>query len=76
MLNIDESTDVLLETAREYGSGNALPGDVVAAAYRLAASKLHDHGSHLHAQDLERAADQAESSARLGRGLPRGARSS
>lgn len=55
-----ETTEILLETAREYGSGNARPGDVVAAAYRLAAAKLVVHGMHDTAKDFERAAAQAE----------------
>jgi hypothetical protein len=54
------ATEILLATAREYGSSNARSGDVVAAAYRLAATKLREHGSDLHARDLERAAAQAE----------------
>ena len=55
-----ETTEILLQTAREYGSGNARSGDVVAAAYRLAANKLREHGSREYANELERAAAQAE----------------
>ena len=55
-----DATDTLLSTAREYGHGNTRGGDVVAAAYRLAAAKLRENGSDSHAKDLERAADQAE----------------
>ncbi len=55
-----DATDSLLATAREYGHGNSRGGDVVAAAYRLAAAKLRENGSDSHAKDLERAADQAE----------------
>ena len=60
MHEIQDAADTLLQTAREYGSGNARGGDVVAAAYRLAATKLRLNGSHDHAKDLERAAAQAE----------------
>ena len=60
MHEIHNATETLLQTAREYGSSNARPGDVVAAAYRLAATKLREHGCHDSAKDLERAADQAE----------------
>ena len=55
-----EATEELLLTAREYGSSNATGGDVVAAAYRLAAQKLREHGMHGTAKELERAAAQAE----------------
>lgn len=55
-----DATDTLLSTAREYGHGSSRGGDVVAAAYRLAAAKLREDGSDAHAKDLERAADQAE----------------
>jgi len=54
------ATKILLAAAREYDSSHARGGDVVAAAYRLAATKLREHGSDLHAQNLERAAAQAE----------------
>jgi hypothetical protein len=60
MHEIHHATETLLQTAREYGSSNALPGDVVAAAYRLAATKLREHGMNDTAKDLERAAVQAE----------------
>lgn len=59
-IHVHEAADIMLQTAREYGSGNALPGDVIAATYRLATAKLRQHGSELHANDLERAATQAE----------------
>lgn len=52
--------DELLLTAREFGSGNARQGDVIAAAYRLAATKLREAGAEQHAQDLESAAEKAE----------------
>lgn len=52
--------DDLLQTAREFGSGNARAGDVAAAAYRLAAAKLRAWGWEKHVTDLERAAEQAE----------------
>jgi hypothetical protein len=52
--------DELLLTAREFGSGNARQGDVIAAAYRLAATKLREAGAEQHAQDLESAAEEAE----------------
>jgi CO/xanthine dehydrogenase Mo-binding subunit len=55
-----DATDTLLSTAREYGHGSSRGGDVVAAAYRLAAAKLRENGSDSHAKDLERAAEQAE----------------
>lgn len=58
--DMHEATDSLLQTAREYGSGNSRSGDVVAAAYRLAATKLREHGMHDTAKDLESAAVQAE----------------
>ena len=54
------ASEILLATAREYGSSNAKGGDVIAAAYRLAATKLREHGSDLHAKQLEHAAEQAE----------------
>lgn len=61
MHDIWHATEILLATAREYGSSsNARGGNVVAAAYRLAATKLREHGSEIHAKDLERAAEQAE----------------
>ena len=59
-MDMHEATEILLQTAREYGSGNSRSGDVVAAAYRLAATKLHEHGMHDTAKDLERAAEKAE----------------
>ena len=52
--------DELLLTAREFGCGNARGGDVIAAAYRLAAIKLRQAGAEQHAQDLESAAEKAE----------------
>jgi len=55
----DELPDELLLTAREFGSGNARRGDVIAAAYRLAATKLREAGAEQHAQDLESAAANA-----------------
>ena len=62
MHNMHEATEELLVTAREYGSSNATGGDVVAAAYRLAAVKLREHGMNDTAKDFERAAAQAEKS--------------
>lgn len=59
-MDMHEATNILLETAREYGSSNARSGDVVAAAYRLAAAKLVEHGMHDTAKDFERAAELAE----------------
>lgn len=60
MHDMHEATEVLLLTAREYGSSNATGGDVVAAAYRLAATKLREHGMNDTAKEFERAAEQAE----------------
>jgi hypothetical protein len=60
MHDLHEATEILLVTSREYGSSNARSGDVVAAAYRLAAVKLREHGNLDAAKDLDRAADQAE----------------
>ncbi len=60
MHEIHNATEILLQTAREYGSSNARSGDVVAAAYRLVAAKLHEHGYQDLVKDLERAATQAE----------------
>ena len=60
MHDMHEATEILLQTAREYGSSNAREGDVVAAAYRLAAVKLREHGMNDTAKDFERAAVQAE----------------
>ena len=54
------STEILLKTAQSYGKGVAGDGNVVAAAYRLAAAKLRDQGAYDHAKDLDRAANQAE----------------
>lgn len=54
------ATEILIATAREYGSSNARPGDVVAAAYRLVATKVREHGYADLAKDLERFAAQAE----------------
>lgn len=75
MMDLHTRTEILLDTAREYGTRNAYnarSGNVVAAAYRLAATKLHEQGSHQHAQDLELVADQAETIARLEcGGIPR-----
>jgi ribA/ribD-fused uncharacterized protein len=51
----DDATDALLQTAREFGWGNARPGDVIAAAYRLAAAKLRENGNDQLAGDLEAA---------------------
>ena len=56
----ESEPDELLLTAREFGSGNARRGDVIAAAYRLAATKLREAGAEQHAQDLESAAEEAE----------------
>jgi hypothetical protein len=56
----DDATDALLQTARELGWGNARPGDVIAAAYRLAAAKLREDGSAQQAESLEAFAVQAE----------------
>lgn len=58
--DMHEATEILLQTAREYGSSNALGGDVVAAAYRLVATKLREHGYQDLVKDLERFAAQAE----------------
>ena len=58
--NMHEATEELLVTAREYGSSNATGGDVVAAAYRLAAVKLREHGMNATALEFEHAAEQAE----------------
>lgn len=71
MMNTHQTTEILLAAALAYANSNDHPGYVVAAAYRLAAAKLHENGSLLYAQDLERVADQAESEARLARGIPR-----
>jgi hypothetical protein len=60
MHEIHDATEILLQTAREYGSSNARGGDVVAAAYRLAAVKLREHGMNDTAKNFERAAEQAE----------------
>jgi hypothetical protein len=57
---ITDEPDKLLQTAREFGNGNARESDVAAAAYRLAASKLRAWGVESHAKDLENAAEQAE----------------
>ena len=59
-MEMHEAPEILLQTAREYGSGNALGGDVVAAAYRLVATKLRSEGYQDLVKDLERAAAQAE----------------
>lgn len=59
-MNTHDATDILLQTAREYGSSNARPGDVVAASYRLSAAKLREHGMYGTAKDLEDAAELAE----------------
>ena len=60
----ESEPDALLLTAREFGSGNARRGDVIAAAYRLTATKLREASNapttEQYAQDLERAAEQAE----------------
>ena len=60
MHDMHEATEELLVTAREYGSSNATGGDVVAAAYRLAAVKLREHGMNDTAKEFERAAEVAE----------------
>ena len=60
MHDMHEATEILLQTAREYGRDNTHGGDVVAAAYRLAATKLREHGMHDTAKDFESAAVQAE----------------
>lgn len=57
------ATEVLLAAAREYGSVNARyarSGSVVAAAYRLAATRLRERGLVDAAGDLERCAARAE----------------
>lgn len=58
--SIHDATEELLVTAREYASSNARAGDVVAAAYRLSAVKLREHGMLDTAKEFERAAEQAE----------------
>lgn len=58
--DINEATEILLITAREYGSGNSLAGDVVAAAYRLVAVKIRENGYAELASKLEFAAGNAE----------------
>ena len=58
--DMHEATEILLQTAREYGSGNARGGDVVAASFRLVATKLREHGYQDLVKDLERFAAQAE----------------
>lgn len=60
MYDMHEATETLLITAREYGSSNARGGDVVAAAYRLSAVKLREHGMLDTAKEFERAAEEAE----------------
>lgn len=56
MHDIWHANEILLTTAREYGSSNATGGDVTVAAYRLAATKLREHSM----KEFERAAEQAE----------------
>lgn len=63
MHDIHHATEILLQTARDYSNRNAIPGDLVAAAYRLAATKLREHGCDDSAKDLERAAERAEACA-------------
>lgn len=65
MHDLHEATEILLQTAREYGSSNALGGDVVAAAYRLVATKIREHGYQDLAKKLERHAAQASNGAML-----------
>lgn len=60
MNDLHEATEILLLTAREYSSSNATGGDVVAAAYRLVATKIREHGYADLAKELERYAVQAE----------------
>ena len=60
MQDIHEATDDMLQTAREFGWGNARLGDVIAAAYRLAAAKLRQDGHDLVARHLDFQAVQAE----------------
>lgn len=60
--DLHEAAEELLVTAREYGSSNATRGDVIAAAYRLAAAKLRDQGMAYTALEFEHAAEQAEKS--------------
>jgi hypothetical protein len=60
--SMHEATEILLQTAREYGSSNARGGDVVAASYRLAATKLREQGMEYTALEFEHAAEQAEKS--------------
>lgn len=62
-LDMHEVTEILLQTAREYGSSNATGGDVVAASYRLVATKIREHGYQDLAKELERYAVQAEKAA-------------
>jgi hypothetical protein len=62
MHTLHEATEELLVTAREYGSSNASRGDVVAAAYRLAAAKLREQGMLDTATEFDRAAERAEKS--------------
>jgi hypothetical protein len=60
--DIWHATEILLATSREYSSSNATSGDVVAAAYRLVAAKLVEHGYADLVKDLERYAVAAEKS--------------
>jgi len=60
MHDMHEATEILLQTAREYGSSNARGGDVVAAAYRLVATHVREHGYADLSRDLEKKAEQAE----------------
>ena len=63
MHDIWNATEILLTTAREYGSSNATGGDVVAAAYRLVAAHVREHGYTDLSRDLEKKAAQEEKSA-------------
>jgi hypothetical protein len=62
MHDMHEATEILLSTARDYGSdkGSARDGDVIAAAYRLVATHVHEHGYADLSRDLEKKAAQME----------------
>lgn len=63
MHDLWHATEILLATAREFASSNATGGDVVAASYRLVATKIREHGYADLAAQLERYAEQAEKGA-------------
>lgn len=60
MHDLHEATEILLLTAREYGTVHSSGGDVVAAAYRLVATKIREHGYQDLAKQLDGYAEQAE----------------